>query len=85
MKFQSKVTLVESLTSDPYYTVSYYTALGYWTTAKVFTFRHGEEGIWSQEKALADAIDLAKRLENAEEKTEVTIYQTPTDGNETEK
>jgi hypothetical protein len=77
--FKTKVTLVESLTGDPFYCVSYFVPLGndgYWSTAKVFTFRHNEDGVWSQETNLQQAMDLAKRLETAQERTEVVIYET---------
>ena len=81
--FKTKVTLVESLTGEPYYSVSYYVPLGndgYWTTAKVFSFRHNGEGVWDQETNLRQAMDLAKRLEKAEDRTEVIIYETKQDG-----
>jgi hypothetical protein len=88
--FKTKVTLVESLTGDPYYSVSYYVTLGndgYWTTAKVFSFRYNEGGVWDQETNLRQAMELASRLEKTAERTEVTIYETPTptDGNKAEK
>lgn len=77
---KSRVTLVEPIDRDPFYAVHYQTKDSEpWSIAKVFTFRltTEEEGsVWSQEKNLAAAMELAKRIELNSGETSIIIYET---------
>ena len=73
---KAKVTLVEPIDRDPYYAVYYQiTEEKMWNIAKVFSFRHEGSGLWDKEKNLADAMELAKRIESNPGETEITIYE----------
>lgn len=76
---KSRVTLVEPIDTDPFYAVHYQTKdSGQWIVAKVFNFRLNteESSIWSQEKNLAGAMELAKRIELSSGETSIIIYET---------
>ena len=79
MKNKTRVLLTEPIDGDPYYSVQIYTykQVWYWSTIRCITFRDGGEGIWSKERAFADAIDLAQRLEEKGNVRETVVYQTP--------
>jgi len=77
MKVKTRVTLIEPIDNDPYYSVQMYTFQGiwYWSTIRCFCFRWGQDGVWSKEKAEEDALELAKRLEDGGKAKETIIYQ----------
>ena len=78
MKNKTRVVLTEPIDGDPYYSVQLYTykQVWYWSTIRCISFRYNGDGIWSQERAQADALDLAKRLEEKGEGKETVVYQT---------
>ena len=81
---KAKVTLVEPIDRDPFYSVHYQiTEDRGWNIAKVFSFRPDGEGIWGQEKNLSDAMELAKRIESKPGETEIVIYETPSNETDT--
>lgn len=75
---KAKLILVEPIDRDPFYAV--YFKLNPeaedWNIAKVFSFRHGGEGIWKREKNFADAMELVKMIEESKGQTETIIYET---------
>lgn len=76
---KAKLILTEPVDRDPFYAVYFKTIDAEdWSIAKVFSYKPGGEGIWSQEKNLANAMELVKRIEESNGVKETIIYETDT-------
>lgn len=75
MKIKTRVTLVEQLGDDPYYSVQAWLPMdAYWITYRIFSFKEG--GSRTKEETEALALEFAKQLESGTPKTETIIYET---------